>query len=154
MGRIRDEIYLKNGKERIGERIKKRAREFAALELEDVSVKIIQEALNMHYVYAVEVFHYLMHYKPMSLEMRLKNKNKGDKKDVYVVNTLKKDADFTRINVEEFKSLITKKELQVLELLLQEYTQKEIQSILGLKRSTVNMRVVKMRYKYMEMLEG
>lgn len=155
MGRIRDEIYLKNGKERIGERIKLRAREFAAMEIEDVSVKTIQKALNMHYVYAVEVLHYLMHYKPVPIEKKVGKKQKdGKKKDVYVINTLKTDSDFTRIYVEEFKSLLTEKELQVLELLLQEYTQKEIQSILGLKRSAVNMRVVKMRYKYKEMMEG
>lgn len=155
MGRLRDEIYLKNGKERIGERIKKRAREFAAMEIDDISVKSIQKALNMHYIYAVEVLHYLMHYKSVPIEKKVGKKQKdGNKKDVYVVNTLKKDSDFTRIYVEEFKSLLTQKELQVLDLLLQEYTQKEIQSILGLKRSAVNMRVVKMRYKYKEMMEA
>ena len=155
MGRIRDEIYTKNGKERIGERIKQRAREFAALELKEISVQKIRETLNMHYIYAEEVFHYLMHYKPLPLEARLKNNPKRNKqKDVYVINTIIAHSDFTRIDVEEFKSLLTEKEMLVYELLMQGFCQKEIQSILGLKRSAVNMRVVKMRYKYMEMMEG
>jgi len=152
VGRIKDEIYNKSGKERIGERIKKRSREFAALELEEISVSSIRKALNMHYIYAYEVFHYLVHKDSVYLEKPLRGKTGASQ--ICVVDTLKTKSDFTRVTVEQFKELLTDKEIIVFELLMQGFCQKEIQSILGLKRSAVNMRVVRMREKYKYMAEG
>lgn len=154
IGHIKSSFYRKSGGNfMISDRIQQRAREFLATNPKDISPKTIRETMNMRPKYAYEVFFCIAFRDSVSMEMEVYT-NKEDGDIVRIVDTFRSHSDFTRFDSEDIRALFTKGENEVCDLLLDGYEQKEIQSILGISRSAVGARVLRMREKYKMMMEG
>lgn len=149
-GYILMEVNRKDVNERMSLDVKEKAKKIAALEIEDVNVHKIMDALQIRYRYAYEVFHYLMYKESISLEKPLVVDSGGS--EIYLSDALPRKEDFTRLIAADYKKLFNEKELTVCELLLQGYDQTEIKKKLGITRSAVGMRVARMREKIRECL--
>lgn len=154
IGHIKSAVYRKSGGNlMISDRIQQRAKEFMATNPTEISPRAIMKTLNMYHVYAYDVFYYIVFRDSVSMEKEI-GTIKEDGEIVRVIDTFKSHADYTRFDVEDIRAVLTEGENAVCDLLLEGYTQKEIRSILGISRSAVGARVLRMRAKYNDMLEG
>lgn len=144
-GYVQMEVNRKNVNERITSGVKDMANEVIKMELEHVDIKTIMKLFKVDYSYAYEVFHYIFMRSSHHLEKRYKDES-GEPR-VRLIDVIGKETDLTRIFVNDYKQLLTDLEIEVYDLLAKGYTQTDIQDILGLKRTTISMRVMKMKKK-------
>ncbi len=123
--------------------------------LEELTVKKVMEILNVNYKYAFEVYHFMRDRNPKSIEEKIRRTEKTAAGDdlLSVGDTFKVEDDLSSLVVYENRKLLTEKERVVYDLMAKGYTQTDIQEITGLKRTTINMRVMKIKYKLSHVLE-
>jgi RNA polymerase sporulation-specific sigma factor len=142
-GHIRMEIRRNNPGLHFTEEIKALAGRYTKAGFTEKDVPSIMNNLQVDYFKAYELFEYMERQNYVSLEKKLTHKKEALRiKDCYG-----KHQDYSSVFVQNYRSLLTDLEQEVFDLLAQGYIQSDIKHILGLKHSTIAMRVKKIRKK-------
>lgn len=122
--------------------------------LEELTVQYVMDTLGVSYKYAYEVFYYLIFERTASIYSNVRStKETSQEAPKTLSDSLGIKEDFTTAFVYENRKLLTEKEQVIYDLMAQGYTQSDIRDITGLKRTTINMRVLKIKEKLSHVLE-
>lgn len=134
-------------------KVKELASKIKQLALENETVQVIAETLNVSQEKVKDAMDYIQNEKPKSLSDVVYSNGKS-KEDITIEEQISSEEDFSSIFVQEFLNILSERERQVVRMLMGEYSQEQIAEVIGVSQAHVSRMLQKIRNKYNQFQQG